>query len=324
MYFWITWIVWLVDLASFDAGFWIPLISGVISAIAAITAVVVSVVVAHEQKKQAERQENFEIQLTNREERRHLEIIDAQVYSFLQNNSAERQLLPLCFSAAAYDKTRPWCRKIYRDFCCLPLEVQNRVFSSEELSFRLDSSVDKGFFDRCIKILEKLQHNAFPEDDKSLFHDSGKYLKRCLNYSNNEVPVEQRSYQSEGRSSVFEFLTGRNHLCPYEQEIVDVLSDAFENKLLSCAKPIKYLADSYGFELVSERSVCKFVAVLCIYLAIYGGDTGDFEFGCAQDFFAHNQCTMEDLFLYALNSTYVYCCNQKTSIRMTSYPHLTP
>lgn len=116
-------------------------VAAVVSAIVAIVAVILSVHVAYkqgeaakeqtrlaeEQKGIAERQAAFELEINQREERRHANWVDAEVCAFLQKHSAERWLMPLCFAASAFDKTRPYHRELYRDFCCLTNEVQRAI-----------------------------------------------------------------------------------------------------------------------------------------------------------------------------------------------------
>ena len=88
-------------------------VAAAVSSIVAIVAVILSVRVAYkqgeaakeqtrlteEQKGIAERQAAFELEINQREERRHANWVDAEVCAFLQKHSAERWLMPLCFAA---------------------------------------------------------------------------------------------------------------------------------------------------------------------------------------------------------------------------------
>ena len=140
-------------------------VAAVVSAIVAIVAVILSVRVAYkqgeaakeqtrlteEQKGIAERQAAFELEINQREERRHANWVDAEVCTFLQKHSAERWLIPLCFAASAFDKTWPYRRELYRDFCCLTNEVQRALFEREGISLRVDEwDRDKSLFSSCV------------------------------------------------------------------------------------------------------------------------------------------------------------------------------
>ena len=182
-------------------------VAAVVSAIVAIVAVILSVRVAYkqreaakeqtrlaeEQKRIAERQAAFEIEINQREERRRTNWVDAEVCAFLQKHSAERWLMPLCFAASAFDKTWPYRRELYRDFCCLTNEVQNALFEREGISLRVDEwDRDKSLFTSCVDALKELSTHSFPDDRSSVLYDNGKYLRRVLAYSEVRVDVVAR------------------------------------------------------------------------------------------------------------------------------------
>lgn len=286
-------------------------VAAVISAIVAIVAVILSVHVAYkqgeaakeqtrlaeEQKGIAERQAAFELEINQREERRHANWVDAEVCAFLQKHSAERWLMPLCFAAFAFDKTRPYHRELYRDFCCLTNEVQRALFEREGISLRVDEwDRDKSLFSSCVGALKELSARSFPDDHSSVLYDNGKYLRRVLAYGEARVDVVARgarSAQPLGRL--------------YEQRIVDVLSDAFDGTGDYCHEPISLLTKEYSFAGSSEIEACLFVAELCMYLATLGtaSEESKDEYGSLDDYFASGDCTMEDLFLRVLFEVYV-------------------
>ena len=284
---------------------------GGISAVAAVAAVIHSIVVAHcqnktskeqtrlaeEQRGIAERQAAFELEIKQREERRHANWVDAEVCAFLQKHSAERWLMPLCFAASAFDKTWPYRRELYRDFCCLTNEVQRALFEREGISLRVDEwDRDKSLFPSCVDALKVLSAHSFPDDRSSVLYDNGKYLRRVLAYGEARVDVVARDARS-ARS-----------LGPlYEQWIVDVLSEAFDGKGDYCLEPISFLMKKYSFAVSSEIEACLFVAELCMYLAILGTSSkeSEHEYGSLDDYFASGDCTMEDLFLRVLFEVYV-------------------
>ena len=286
-------------------------VAAVVSAIVAIVAVILSVRLAYkqgeaareqtrlaeEQKGIAERQAAFELEINQREERRHANWVDAKVCAFLQKHSTERWLMPLCFVAATFDKTQPYCRELYRDFCCLTNEIQCALFEREGISLRAGEwDCDKSLFSSCVDALEELSARSFPEDRSSILYDNGKYLRRCLEHGEMRVDVVARDACSSR-------LFGRL----YEQRIVDVLSDAFDGTGDYCHEPISLLKKEYSFAGSDETQACFFVAELCMYLAILGTSSkkSEHEYGSLDDYFASGDCTMEDLFLRALFEVYV-------------------
>ena len=286
-------------------------IAAVVSAIVAIVAVILSVRVAYkqgetakeqtrlteEQKGIAEKQAAFELEINQREERRHANWVDAEVCAFLQKHSAERWLMPLCFAASAFDKTRPYHRELYRDFCCLTNEVQCALFEREGISLRVGEwDCDKSLFSSCVDALEELSARSFPDDRSSVLYDNGKYLRRVLSYSEARVDVV-------ARHACFSQPHGRL----YERRIVDVLSDALDGKSDCYRKPISLLMKEYSFAGSSEIEACLFVAELCMYLATLGtsSEESEDEHGSLDDYFASGDCTMEDLFLRVLFEVYV-------------------
>lgn len=287
------------------------LVFGGISAFAAFAAVIHSIVVAHcqnktskeqarlteEQKEIAERQAAFELEINQREERRHANWVDAEVCAFLQKHSAERWLMPLCFAASAFDKTWPYHRELYRDFCCLTNEVQRALFEREGISLRVDEwDRDKSLFSSCVGALKELSARSFPDDHSSVLYDNGKYLRRVLAYGEARVDVV-------ARDACFSQSLGPL----YEQQIVDVLSDAFDGTGNYCHEPISLLMKKYSFAVSSGIEACLFVAELCMYLTILGTSSkeSEHEYGSLDDYFASDDCTMEDLFLRVLFEVYV-------------------
>lgn len=286
-------------------------VAAVVSAIVAIVAVILSLRVAYkqgeaakeqtrlaeEQKGIAERQAAFELEINQREERRHTNWVDAEVCASLQKHSAERWLMPLCFAASAFDKTWPYRRELYRDFCCLTNEVQRALFERERISLRVGEwDCDKSLFSSCVDALEELSARSFPDDRSSVLYDDGKYLRRCLGYGESRVDVVARdacASEPLGQS--------------YGQRIVDVLSEALDGKGDCCRKPISLLMKEYSFARSSEIEVCLFVAELCMYSATLGtsSEESEDEFGSLDDYFASGNCTMEDLFLRVLFEVYV-------------------
>lgn len=105
-------------------------ISDWISIICAVTGLVVTIVIAILQKKQSNRMERFEKRQDERDEQRHQEGVKAQAVTFISRYYKDRGLVPLCAIAAMYNDLFYYNRAMYREFCCLTQETQNRIMES--------------------------------------------------------------------------------------------------------------------------------------------------------------------------------------------------
>ena len=98
-----------------------------ISIICASISLVVTIVIAGLQLWQSGRMEKFERRQDERDERRHAEEVKSQAVSFISKHYADRGLIPLCAMAAMHNDLYYYSREMYREFCCMTLEAQNRV-----------------------------------------------------------------------------------------------------------------------------------------------------------------------------------------------------
>ena len=146
-----------------------------ISIICAGVSLVVTIIIACLQFWQSSRINKFERRQDERDEQRHAESVKAQAVSFISKHYSNRGLIPLCAIAAMHNDLFYYSREMYREFCCMTLEVQNRILEYCELDLRV-KEVD-GLFEKCIKEMEKVFHAFFPNDD-SPFYEGAKYVLR--------------------------------------------------------------------------------------------------------------------------------------------------
>lgn len=259
-------------------------ISDWINIICAVASLVVTIFIAILQRRQSNRMERFEKRQDERDEQRHQEGVKAQAVSFMSKYYKDRGLIPLCAIAAMYNDLFYYNRAMYREFCCLREETQNRILEYCELDLRVS---DGDIYEKCLVAIEGVRKQYFP-DDKTIFYEGGKYLDRSLkNYGQQPIPHQEFEYQ--------------NH-------ITDVLAEAFKSHDKE-ATPIQQLSLEHNFDGCEPIEACQLVTVIAEYLAIYGNEnrSEDKEYGSPGSFDGERIETMEDLFLLALFEIYTKC-----------------
>ena len=282
-----------------DCSDWISIISAVVSFL-------VTIIIAGLQIWQSGRMEKFEYRQDERDERRHAEEVKAKSVAFISKYYADRGLIPLCAIAAMHNDLFYYSREMYREFCCLTLEVQNRILEYCELDLRVVET--KELFENCIMMLEKVLQEHFP-DDESPFYDGGNYVLRSLEYYGGErIPVKNVAYLSANTNELLDnaFSVASAGRLPYESCITDVLCEAFQGK--GSHHPISYLEKECGFKCTSEIEACQFATTLAQYVAIYGSENNnpDKDYGAPGGYAGETIDTMEDLFLLSVYEMYIH------------------
>lgn len=249
-----------------------------------ILSLFITIAIAALQIWQSYRMEQFEKRQDARDEQRHQEGVKAQAVSFISRYYKDRGLIPLCAIAAMYNDLFYYNRAMYREFCCLTKETQNRIMEYCELDLRVS---DGDIYEKCLVAIEGVRRQYFPYD-KSFFYEGGKYLSDSLKkYGQQPIPHQEFEYQ--------------NH-------ITDVLSEAF-NSHDKEATPIQQLTLEYNFDGCEPIEACHLVTVIAKYLAIYGNEnrSEDKKYGSPGSYDGERIETMEDLFLLALFEIYTKC-----------------
>lgn len=280
-------------LASLGASDWISIITS-------FAALAATIIIASMQIRQSNRMEAFERRQDERDELRHEEGVRAQAVAFISKYYPDRGLIPLCAIAAMHNSLFYYSREMYREFCCLTTEAQNRILEYCELDLRVEAQGD--IFQRCIDALTGILKGRFP-DDSSVFYDGGKYVLRSLErYSSEKIPVEQIEYQPPYCDAS---IKDGKEFPPYETCIDDVLGRAFDNGDKNLT-PISDLERACGFRTAREIEACQFVTETARIAAIYGSQVSSAEmnYGCPGGYADERIETMEDLFLHALFEMY--------------------
>ncbi|EIM2921270.1 hypothetical protein K5Z73_005027 [Escherichia coli] len=275
-----------------------------INVICAIMSLVVTIVIGVLQLWQSRRMEKFERRQDERDERRHAEGVKSRAISFISKHYANRGLIPLCAIAAMHNDLFYYSREMYREFCCMTLEAQNRVLEYCGYDLRVSVKEENELFRQCIDALEKVLRTNFP-DDESPFYDGGKYVLRSLErYGCESIPVERINYRPPYMTGPF--AAGFDGTSPYKDCITDVLSESFQDK--GSKRPVSDLEREYGFKGAPEIEACQFATILAQYIAIYGGKDSDSdkEYGSPGGYAGETIDTMEDLFLLAVFEMYIH------------------
>lgn len=197
-----------------------------ISIICASISPVVAIVIAGLQLWQSGRMAKFEQRQDERDERHHAEEIKWQAVSFILRHYADRGLIPLCAMASMHNDLHYYSREIYREFCCMTLEIHNRVFEYCGLGLRIVE--EEGLFERCVEAVAEVLRTRFPGDE-SPFYDGGKYVLRSLErYGCEKISVERINYRSPyAASPLVVNLAGTSS---YKSRITDVLNGSFRGE----------------------------------------------------------------------------------------------
>lgn len=273
-----------------------------ISIICAVISLFVTIAIAGLQLRQSGRMGKFERRQDERDERRHAEEVKSQAVSFISKYYADRGLIPLCAMAAMHNDLYYYSREMYREFCCMTLEAQNRVLEYCGLDLRVTE--EKGLLGRCIKAVEEVLRTRF-HDDESPFYDGGKYVLRSLEcYGGEKIPVERINYRSPYAAGPL--VVNSDGTSSYESCIADVLSESFRGD--GSEHPISDLERKYGFKVTPENEACQFATVLAQFIAIYGSEDedSDKEYGTPGGYAGETIDTMEDLFLLAVFEMYIH------------------
>lgn len=276
-----------------------------------ILSLVATVIVAFIQCRQGKKMADFEKRQDERDEKRHAESVESQAVSFISKYNKDRGPIPLCAVATMYDKFFHYSREMYREFCCMTLEVQNKILECCELDLSIQAREKRdndSFFDRCFKALNVYCTKTFPAHAPTPFYDNGKYIKGCLvHHGSKKIPVKEIKYRpayaDNPMASAF-FIN--KEMCTYSECITDTLRDYFEGN--GPEKPIEFLEQKYNFKIGPEIEACQFAATLAYYIAVSGDDEDDSgkNYEAPGHYNGELIDTMEDLFLQTLFGIYIH------------------
>lgn len=218
------------------------------------------------------------------EKKHHAETIDIGSRKFLADHHGTIGLLPLCAIAFAYNKDRPYHRKMYNDYRLLPKDVQTTIF--ERCGWTMCNVESTSFFSTCLTKLDIAIKLFLPKDDFGLFYDHGKYIERAITrYASSTPPHTELNYEDLLSRIVFGPFCGKI----YKKGVLDIIRDKF------------------SFTSCSEIEACQIACLTARYIAIYTGqnlskeeETDSTYYGSPGSWCNEEIETMEDLFLLTL------------------------
>ncbi len=217
------------------------------------------------------------------EQRRYEESVDIEARKFLSTYHDTIGLLPLCAIAVAYNKTRPYSRKMYADFRLLSDDVRRKIF--EYCDWKMCDIDSSDFFADCLLKLELAIKQFLPKDIFSrMFYDHGKYVERAIKqYASKSLPHTDYKY-NDSLSDVIRkpFQNG-----PYDKGVLDQVIDRFP------------------FKNCPEQDTCQTACTTAKYIAFYSGQKihdmdDETNYGAPGAWSGEEIETMEDLFLLTL------------------------
>ena len=230
--------------------------------------------------------------LLDRNKKKHNSIVDLRAQEFMKEYEKERELMSLCFIAAMYNRDYKYNRKMYRDFCALPREVQNRVLRIKEIEVYVHSY--RNMYKDCIEAINSLAED-YDEKVPRLFGESGAFFEKALkDYGNLSLHNFDRINKEDIEGSLFR--------CMMEEK----------PKIHETVEYIRYMNH---YSTCSEEECCyldlimaKYISICYIYkhrdrLVDYGLDE------CYYGFVHLNSekvdACLEDLFLNCLHEIFI-------------------
>lgn len=291
-------------------------ISDWIAIVCATLSTLVTIIIGILQCRQSRRMERFEQQQKDRDDKRREAKIKADATRFISNHYNDRGLIPLCVMASMHNSLFYYNRKMYREFCCLTEETQNRIL--EYLESDLTVREVKGFFYQCIDALQEEFEKRI--GGNSIYTDyEAKYLMRCLGrYGEVKLHCQQIKWTapndlSTTKGKFFEEIR-KNKSSTYAWPI-EYLFLNFNSPKPKKISPQKFdeLKQLYHFNNSLEVEACRFVATFSQYLAYYATDFkyDNKMYRLLNEY--NERFTMEDLFLQTLLEVYVYLIRPKQS-----------
>lgn len=244
---------------------------------------------------QNKRLSDFEHRQDKRDETRHAASVKSQAISFISKNYSNRGLIPLCAIAAMHNDLYYYSREMYREFCCMTMEVQNCILEYCKLDLRVIE--ESNIFKRCTNEVEKVFNDILPQEDDSPFYDNFKYISNSLDtFGSSKIPTDSINIDNKFSNCLL------GDTVPYYHYIDEFLSASFSGD--NYRQTISELEEIYSFKTSKEIEACQFVTTLAMHVAIYGGRDNGKRYGCPGSYDGENIDNMEDLFLLSLFEMY--------------------
>lgn len=258
-----------------------------------------------------------------KEDRVRIDNIESEVTRFLQkyNSSdfdeecSELYLLPLCVMASKYNEIFPYRRKMYRDFCALTPDVQKAILVRTKLDY--DIKQEPKFFDKCVDAISDAV-KRYSQNDRDWFYDNGKYLTSAIEFcGKDKVPsymckadeeVERHNAHWNDNQTKMSFEDHIINLIKYSRKEKPI-EQLLEEEIWKTDEDDKTkIISNIGKWTVHEcdKAIAFLFCMIAMYLPL------QFRKECLStgreymDDYPKDDLYMEDLFLKALHTIYVY------------------
>lgn len=258
-----------------------------------------------------------------KEDRVRIDNIESEVTRFLQkyNSSdfdeecSELYLLPLCVMASKYNEIFPYRRKMYRDFCALTPDVQKAILVRTKLDY--DIKQEPKFFDKCVDAISDAV-KRYSQNDRDWFYDNGKYLTSAIEFcGKDKVPsymckadeeVERHNAHWNDNQTKMSFEDHIINLIKYSRKEKPI-EQLLEEEIWKTNEDDKTkIISNIGKWTVHEcdKAIAFLFCMIAMYLPL------QFRKECLStgreymDDYPKDDLYMEDLFLKALHTIYVY------------------
>lgn len=258
-----------------------------------------------------------------KEDRVRIDNIESEVTRFLQkyNSSdfdeecSELCLLPLCVMASKYNEIFPYRRKMYRDFCALTPDVQKAILVRTKLDY--DIKQEPKFFDKCVDAISDAV-KRYSQNDRDWFYDNGKYLTSAIEFcGKDKVPsymckadeeVERHNAHWNDNQTKMSFEDHIINLIKYSRKEKPI-EQLLEEEIWKTNEDDKTkIISNIGKWTVHEcdKAIAFLFCMIAMYLPL------QFRKECLStgreymDDYPKDDLYMEDLFLKALHTIYVY------------------
>ncbi len=301
----------------------LAMVSSDINSFCSVASLAAAIIIAYVQYRQARQQQKSEEERNLKEDRVRIENIESEVTRFLQkyNSSgsdedcSELCLLPLCVMASKYNEIFPYRRKIYRDFCALTPDVQKAILVRTKLDY--DIKQEPKFFDKCVNAISDAVKRYSP-NDRDWFYDNGKFLSYAIKlFGGDKVP----SYMCKADEEVERhnaYWNDNQTKMSFEDHIINLI------KYSRMEKPIEQLLEEEIWETdeddktkiisntgkwtihESDKAIAFLFCMIAMYLPLqFRKEYLSTGRECIDDY-PKDDLYMEDLFLKALHTIYVY------------------
>lgn len=285
----------------------VSIICAIVSAVAAVIAVGLSVFVYIQGRK-------HDRKIDERDELRHQDVITEKVNQFLYQHNADLPYLPLAYAAMLYDSDMIYTRPLYSILHTQSCEVQEAIAKKFGLSAL--TSEKNNIYEICYqKALELFEAVGAVDGGSSMMYDSGKYWYQTVERYSGDALIPD---YFEVTDFVSEVLSGRcvtlseKKSMPLGEFLRDTnpMYSILDNEVETAKKePIQYIIRKLQLKSCKESRCCQCMCIIIYYLAMYARDF-DSESnvsitGLADKWSEDTEKTAEDLFFRSLLEVYL-------------------